>query len=68
MIFNYLINKWKSGKVIRELKNNGFELHAPYSITNIAHIKYTPPHLRWAGFLDGIKRYDTYWTRDDIRP
>ncbi len=43
MIFNYLINKWKSGKVIRELKNNGFELHAPYSITNIAHIKYTPP-------------------------
>ena len=46
-MISYLINKWKSGKVIKELKEKGLELHPPFSITNLANIKYTPPPSTW---------------------
>lgn len=43
MLLNYFKNKWKNHKIIQELCEKGFELHPPFSITNLAHIIYTPP-------------------------
>lgn len=43
MIVDYIINKWKCRKEVNSLKANGFELHIPYSITNISNIDFIPP-------------------------
>ena len=45
MILNYLRKKWMVRKEVNSLKEKGFELHIPYSITNIDHIDFTPPYM-----------------------
>ena len=59
MIVDYIINKWKCRKEVNSLKANGFELHIPYSITNISNIDFTPPICR-TRIMDGIKRGSSY--------
>lgn len=43
MLLDYLKKRWKTRETLNSLKKKGFELLAPYDISNITNIKYTAP-------------------------
>lgn len=42
-MFDFLLKRWKKHKITRSLLKNGLELHVPFSITDISHLRFTPP-------------------------